>query len=166
MLVVFDSYAHRARSAEKLVTQRAQRYERATSSGFGGALHGAIANMGSIRLRRSASPVASKVTSARAKEVPGKRHSMYPRQHPGPGPAASRMRMANPWNWSNRAIGGAALGVVGAGAAGGYAHGSNQANFPMLEARNISMATPATQKLNYSTVGLTQALHDRRGRRF
>lgn len=87
------------------------------------------------------------------------------------GPAARRMmvrgaRAAHPFNWSGGALWGGGIGVIGAGAAAGYAHGSNQAHFPMLEARNISMATPTTQRLNYSTVGLTQALHDRRGRRF
>ena len=80
--------------------------------------------------------------------------------------AVSGARAAHPFNWSGGGLMGAGLGVVGGGAAFGYAHGRNQAHFPMLEARNISMATPTTQRLNYSTVGLTQALHDRRGRRF
>ena len=73
---------------------------------------------------------------------------------------------AQPFNWNPHVTIGAGLGVIGAGAAAGYQHGRTQTHFPMLEAGNISMATPASQRLNYSTIGLTQALHDRRGRRF
>ena len=73
---------------------------------------------------------------------------------------------AQPFKWNPKVTMGAGLGILGAGAVGGYKHGRTQTHFPMLEAGNISMATPASQRLNYSTIGLTQALHDRRGRRF
>jgi len=72
----------------------------------------------------------------------------------------------NPMNWANGTLMTAGIGAVGVGATAGYFHGKSRAQNPMLEAGNISLATPATRRLNYSTVGLTQALHDRARRTY
>ena len=72
----------------------------------------------------------------------------------------------NPLNWSHRGMmatyGGAAVGGLAAGA---YAF-PRMNNFPIREAGNVQTFKPVAQRMNFSTVGLTQALHDRRNRTF
>ena len=94
--------------------------------------------------------------------------AVNPGAHAAKNMAMRGARASHPANWNPKFTFAAGLGVIGAGAVAGHAQGSRsiQHKFPMLEARNVSMATPATRRLNYSTVGLTQALHNRRGRTF
>jgi hypothetical protein len=73
-----------------------------------------------------------------------------------------RWRNLDPASWSRPTLFRGGIGMMAAGAAGGFVVGRGQQPYPLMESGNISLAKPATQRMNFSTAGLTQALHDRR----
>lgn len=70
----------------------------------------------------------------------------------------------NPVNWSSAQLFRSGVGLLGASAVGGAVYGGKRYSYPIMEAGNVSLAEPVTNKLNFNTAGLTQALHDRRNR--
>jgi len=50
--------------------------------------------------------------------------------------------------------------TIGAGIAGGF-YGRTRKPYPIMESGNLTMARPTINRMNFSTAGLTQALHDR-----
>jgi hypothetical protein len=72
------------------------------------------------------------------------------------------LKSLDPAEWSRKTLLNTGLMSIGAGAIAGNIHSAGKYQYPLMEAGNISMAPSATQRMNFSTAGLTQALHDKR----
>jgi len=68
----------------------------------------------------------------------------------------------DPANWTKGQMFAGGLGMVAAGGIAGNAYSRGSYHFPIMEAGNVTLAPSTAQRMNFSTVGLTQALHDNR----
>jgi hypothetical protein len=78
----------------------------------------------------------------------------------------NRRKMSlDPAKWNTGTLFRGGLGVLAGGTFAGSAYAQNRKQYPLMEAGTVSMAPSAVQRMNFSTAGLTQALHDRTNRR-
>lgn len=82
------------------------------------------------------------------------------------GAAGAVRANVNPLNWSTSTLTKTTFGLGAVAGFAGYRHGKNRPWHPMTESGNLTMANPVQRRLNYSTVGLTQALHNKTRRTF
>jgi len=73
-------------------------------------------------------------------------------------------RKLDPVNWKTRTrvLGG--IGAIGLGVGIGTHGGLSSKRYPTLESSNVSFHKPAQRRMNFSTAGLTQSLHNRANR--
>lgn len=119
----------------------------------------------------AASKKATAKSADRARRVyeRAKRHIFRPKKPLSGKKTWFRGSKLDPANWNK--VGGKAIftgwaGVFGAGAATGANAFPRMQNFPVLEAGKVESFRPVFQRMNYSTTGLTQAIHDKRHRTF